>query len=77
MSNLTEEMDAVKTTIEKLDSVPELADQVTEMMEQVRLSIGDLVTSSQQYGKLKVRYIIVARVNVLPIIMFLFVTVFF
>ena len=47
-------MDAVKTTIEKLDSVPELADQVTEMMEQVRLSIGDLVTSSQQYGKLKV-----------------------
>ena len=54
MSNLTEEMDAVKTTIEKLDSVPELADQVTEMMEQVRLSIGDLVTSSQQYGKLKV-----------------------
>ena len=43
-------MDAVKTTIERLGSVPELSGQMGE----VRTRIEDLVASSKQYGKLKV-----------------------
>ena len=54
ISNLSEEMDAVKTTIDRLASVPELSDQMGEVMDLVRDRMGHLVTSSQQYGKLKV-----------------------
>ena len=48
-------MDAVKTTIERLGSVPELSDQMGEVMGMVSSKLEDLVASSQQYGKLKVR----------------------
>ena len=54
ISNLSEEMDAVKTTIERLGSVPGLSGQMGEAMEMVRDKVGDLVSQSQQYGKLKV-----------------------
>ena len=54
ISNLSEEMDAVKTTIDRLASVPELSDQMGEVMDLVRDRMGHLLTSSQQYGKLKV-----------------------
>ena len=52
ITNLSEEMDAVKTTIERLGSVPELSGQMGE----VRTRIEDLVASSKQYGKLKVAH---------------------
>ena len=54
ISNLSEEMEAVKATIDRLASVPELSDQMGEVMDLVRDRMGHLVTSSQQYGKLKV-----------------------
>ena len=54
ISNLSEEMDAVKTTIERLGNVPGLSGQMGEAMEMVRDKVGDLVSQSQQYGKLKV-----------------------
>ena len=54
ISNLSEEMDAVKTTIERLGNVPGLSGQMGEAMKMVRDKVGDLVSQSQQYGKLKV-----------------------
>ena len=56
ITNLSEEMDAVKTTIERLGSVPELSDQMGEVMGIVSSRIEDLMASSQQYGKLKVTF---------------------
>ena len=46
----------MKTTIDRLASVPELSDQMGEVMDLVRDRMGHLVTSSQQYGKLKVGF---------------------
>ena len=54
ISNLSGEMDAVKTTIERLGSVPGLSGQMGEAIKRVRDEVGDLVSQSQQYGKLKV-----------------------
>ena len=44
----------MKTTIERLGNVPGLSGQMGEAMEMVRDKVGDLVSQSQQYGKLKV-----------------------